>query len=61
MSSKKEISINPSFPSLLTLVFVVMKCMGYIDWSWWLVFSPILITIGLAVIIFALMVIFASR
>lgn len=32
-----------TFPSHLTLVFVAMKCMGYIDWSWWLVFSPIIV------------------
>lgn len=51
MSVKKEITFNPSFPSLLTLVFVVMKCMGYIDWSWWLVFSPMLAMLGLSLLI----------
>lgn len=60
MSDKKEITFNPSFPSLLTLVFVVMKCMGYIDWSWWLVFSPILIMTGLALMIFVVLI-FASN
>lgn len=25
---------------LLTIVFVVLKCCGHIDWSWWLVFLP---------------------
>lgn len=39
---------------LLTLVFITMKLMGYIDWSWWWVISPIL-----AVIVFSiLMVVF---
>lgn len=27
----------------LTLLFVAMKMMGYIDWSWWLVVTPIFI------------------
>jgi hypothetical protein len=58
MSTKKEITFNPSFPSLLTLVFVVMKCMGYIDWSWWLVFSPILIMIAISVVLFAIIIVF---
>jgi hypothetical protein len=25
----------------LTLAFIVLKLTGYIDWSWWLVISPI--------------------
>lgn len=31
----------------LTLAFIVLKLTGYIDWSWWWVISPILITISL--------------
>lgn len=31
------------FVHWLTLVFVVAKITGYIDWSWWLVFSPLAI------------------
>lgn len=29
----------------LTLAFIVLKLTGYIDWSWWWVISPIMITI----------------
>jgi uncharacterized membrane protein YcgQ (UPF0703/DUF1980 family) len=25
---------------LLTVLFVALKLLGYIDWSWWLVFAP---------------------
>ena len=32
-----------SFPHVVTCIFIVMKLMGYIDWSWWLVFSPMII------------------
>lgn len=31
------------FTSVLTLIFVVFKMLGYIDWSWWIVFSPMLV------------------
>ena len=28
-------------PGLLTVVFVVLKLCGVVDWSWWWVLSPI--------------------
>lgn len=37
--------------SVLTIVFVVLKLVGTINWSWWWVLSPILINIGLTIII----------
>ena len=42
----------------LTLVFIAAKLFGAIDWSWWLVLSPILvelmlIILGMAVVIFS--------
>lgn len=27
---------------LLTLIFVIAKIMGFIAWSWWLVFAPLI-------------------
>lgn len=39
------------FVGLLTIVFIVLKLMGYITWSWIWVLSPIWISIVLAVII----------
>jgi len=29
------------FSMTLTLIFVMAKLFGMIDWSWWIVFSPI--------------------
>jgi hypothetical protein len=26
---------------IITIIFVVAKIVGYLDWSWWAVFSPI--------------------
>ena len=37
--------------TVLTAIFVVLKLVGTIDWSWWWVLSPILIEIGLTIII----------
>lgn len=39
------------FASVLTIVFVVLKLVGTIDWSWWWVLSPILIDICLSTIV----------
>jgi hypothetical protein len=38
---------------ILTILFVVCKIAGYIDWSWWWVVSPLWISVCiLAVLIF---------
>lgn len=34
------------FCSILTLVFVVAKILGYLDWSWLWVFSPLWLPLG---------------
>ncbi len=33
--------------SILTIIFVIAKIMGYITWSWWMVFSPIWIPLSI--------------
>ena len=42
-----------SLPTLLTVLFVALKLCGVIDWSWWWVLSPIPITLGIALVVFA--------
>ena len=37
------------FLELLTIAFVVLKLTGVIAWSWWWVFSPILLLVGIVV------------
>ena len=39
---------------MFTLAFVVLKILGYISWSWWLVVAPSLVCF--AVILLALIV-----
>lgn len=43
------------FINLLTLVFVAAKLFEYIDWSWWWVFSPTLISAGIVVAVLTTM------
>lgn len=41
--------------TLLTIVFVVLKALGYISWSWWWVFAPLwlpwLVFLGIGLIV----------
>lgn len=38
---------NAAFPSLLVLLFIILKVRGDVDWPWLAVFSPYLIFLGL--------------
>lgn len=42
------------FLNLLTIIFVIAKLTGMISWSWWLVFAPSLICVGIALIFWLL-------
>ena len=42
--------------TVLTLIFVVLKLVGTIDWSWWWVLSPTLIPIGLTLVVLLVLV-----
>lgn len=35
-----------NFFELLTLLFVYMQLTGYINWEWYMIFSPLIINIG---------------
>lgn len=59
MSSETKVSYSGGigFSGLLTIVFIILKLIGKIDWSWWWVLSPLWITFMLCMLIFILMVI----
>ncbi len=38
------------FVGLLTIVFITLKLTGFIDWSWWWVLSPSIISVGLVIL-----------
>lgn len=56
MDEKSSSGIGLS--SILTIIFVIAKLFGVIDWSWWLVFAPTIasVAIGLLVVVIALIV-----
>lgn len=47
--AKDQASGGIGFAGLLTIVFIVLKLIGTISWSWWWVLSPIWISVGLGV------------
>ena len=55
-----KLEIGGGFLATLTIIFVIAKLWGEINWSWWLVFLPILISAGITlfVILTILIVIF---
>ena len=55
MSKEKQVTIfNSSLPTLLFIVFLILKLTGNIDWSWWWVTSPLWIPIVLALLAFGI-------
>jgi hypothetical protein len=56
-----EVSNSISTPTLLTIVFVVLKLLDVIQWSWWWVLSPIWISTGLAIILVVILWIFLKN
>lgn len=44
---------------ILTLVFIVLKVCGVVDWSWWLVFLPLILFVGGFVILMVVCIILA--
>ena len=59
MSSETKVSYSGGigFSGLLTIVFIILKLIGKIDWSWWWVLSPLWITFMLCMLFFILMII----
>ncbi|MFS0643822.1 hypothetical protein [Siminovitchia sp. 179-K 8D1 HS] len=37
---------------ILTIVFIVLKLIGTIDWSWWLVLLPTIVSLSIYIIWF---------
>ena len=53
MANSSSSSSGVGFTGLLTIVFIILKLIGKIDWSWWWVLSPIWISFALLVLFFA--------
>ncbi len=42
---------NPGIFTILQVVFIVLKLTNLINWSWWMVWMPTFISLGISVII----------
>jgi hypothetical protein len=49
------------FFSLLALIFVTLKLLGYIDWSWWLVLLPAYGGLVILLIIFVILLVLGQK
>jgi hypothetical protein len=56
---KTTTTVFPFLPTL-TLIFITLKLIGYINWSWWWVLSPILIPLGIMIVDFFVVLIIQS-
>jgi len=43
------------FFGLLTIVFIILKLTGYIDWSWWWVLAPFWIPWAIVLIVLGIL------
>lgn len=54
-----KLDFGLNFFGVLTLMLIAFKITGYIDWSWWLVFSPMILQFSL-VVLFLLVITLAA-
>ena len=59
MSKEQSVSYSGGigFTGLLTIVFVILKLLGKIDWSWWWALSPLWISFLLVMVFFVILLI----
>jgi len=54
MKNDRVITIaGGNFLWILTLIFVIAKILGYINWSWWLVFMPLWLGLAVCITVFS--------
>ena len=59
--SNKSYSGGIGFTGALTILFIALKLLGKIAWSWWWVLSPIWISVILYVIFIVVVVLINTR
>lgn len=63
MASPKSASSGLGLTSVLLVIFIVLKALKFIDWSWWWVFSPVWIPLALLIatgVLYTIVAIIAS-
>lgn len=58
-----EVEVNSSNITIVTLIqvaFIILKLCNVINWSWWLVFLPTLIELGIVIFMLVIILIAAA-
>lgn len=58
--NKTTVNGGIGFSGLLTIVFIVLKLLGEITWSWWWVLSPIWISFAIVIVIVVVVALVAA-
>lgn len=61
MSETKSSSSGVGFTSLLAIVFITLKLLGKIEWSWWWVLSPIWISVSVGLLLLAIVLLVKAK
>lgn len=59
-ASSSSRSGGVGFTGLLTLLFIALKLLGKITWSWWWVLAPIWISAALVAVLLVVVLVFAA-
>lgn len=46
-----KFEFNTGILGIVFIIFLILKLTKLISWSWWIVFSPILLMVGITIII----------
>lgn len=57
MESKNNNSTSIGFVGLLQLLFIALKLLGKINWSWWIVMLPFEISFVIIIVLVTIMII----
>lgn len=59
MENTSSSSGGIEFVGVLTILFIALKLLGKIDWSWWWVLSPLWISMSFGLVVLSIIVIIA--
>ena len=51
MDENKKSSSGCGIVSVVQIVLIILKLLKLIEWSWWVVFAPTLVSIGILLIV----------
>lgn len=59
--SNENVKVNLPVFTILGIIFITLKLMGYINWSWWYVLMPFWLPIAFGLLVITLMGVVALR